>query len=422
VRSAPVPGMPPDAPPPDAVREQLGRILASPLFRSSRHYPNFLRHVVEQTLGGHSAGLKERSLGMEVFGRDPHYDTNADPVVRTSACEVRKRLAQYYHEPSRDAELRIELPPGSYVPEFHFPLRVMDPPQAVEPAIAEPAPLSLPMAPPAAAAALRRWSPRDRYLVAAVVASLATVILTAAAVASGVGRSPSAIERFWSPVWAGSDSVLVCLGVYHNPKDKDDPASDVNPTAEPSHRQVMWNDRVAFADALTMAKLSGLLQAHGKHYDIRSNDTMTLQDLTKRPGVLIGAFNNPWTLALSHQLRFAFEYEPSTGKPVIRDLQNGGKGPWRGDFQRPYSEVKEDYAVVSRYMDPQVGRMVVVVAGIGKDGTAAAGEFVTNPKYLETLAGSAPANWDRRNLQVVLSTEVLNGNSGPPKVLTSYFW
>ena len=83
VRTAPAPGISPDAPPPEAVREQLGRILASPLFRSSKHYPNFLRHVVEQTLAGHAAGLKERSLGMEVFGRDPHYDTNADPVVRT---------------------------------------------------------------------------------------------------------------------------------------------------------------------------------------------------------------------------------------------------------------------------------------------------------------------------------------------------
>jgi len=73
-------------------------------------------------------------------------------------------------------------------------------------------------------------------------------------------------------------------------------------------------------------------------------------------------------------------------------------------------------------MDPQAERMVVVVAGMGKDGTAAAGEFVTGPRYLETLASAAPQNWERKNLQVVIATRVINGNSGPPRVLTTYFW
>jgi hypothetical protein len=38
--------------------------------------------------------------------------------VRVIAGEVRKRLAQYYYEPEHRGELRIELHPGSYVPEF----------------------------------------------------------------------------------------------------------------------------------------------------------------------------------------------------------------------------------------------------------------------------------------------------------------
>src|SRR5579883_1868160 len=103
------------------VREQLARILASPLFRHSRHYPALLKYVVEQKLEGRSAHLKERALGVQVFGRDADYDSNLDPVVRTSACEVRKRLAQYYHDEAHAAELRIELPAGSYVPEFRMP-------------------------------------------------------------------------------------------------------------------------------------------------------------------------------------------------------------------------------------------------------------------------------------------------------------
>src|SRR5690348_17036605 len=96
--------------------EQLARILDSPQFRSSKRCSTFLRYVVEQAVDNHFESLKERTVGVAVFNRDPDYDTNQDPVVRGTAGAVRKRLAQYYLEPSHERELRISLPPGSYVP------------------------------------------------------------------------------------------------------------------------------------------------------------------------------------------------------------------------------------------------------------------------------------------------------------------
>src|ERR1051326_2926513 len=92
-----------------AILAQLERILANPLFKNSRRYPNLLRYVVEKTLDRHHGELKERTLGIEVFGREPDYDTNLDPVVRTTAAEIRKRLAQYYQDPGHEHELRIDL-------------------------------------------------------------------------------------------------------------------------------------------------------------------------------------------------------------------------------------------------------------------------------------------------------------------------
>src|SRR5882757_4182637 len=78
------------------LRDQLERIVTSSHFRNSRRYPAFLRFVVEHTLDGNIERLKERTLGIEVFGRQNDYDTNADPIVRVTAGEVRKRIAQYY--------------------------------------------------------------------------------------------------------------------------------------------------------------------------------------------------------------------------------------------------------------------------------------------------------------------------------------
>src|SRR5580700_6121323 len=104
-----------------AFQAQLERILANPLFKNSKRYPTLLRYVVERTLDGHPGELKERTLGVDVFGRDPDYDTNLDPVVRTTAAEIRKRLAQYYQEPNHETEPRIDLPLGSYAARFQAP-------------------------------------------------------------------------------------------------------------------------------------------------------------------------------------------------------------------------------------------------------------------------------------------------------------
>ena len=96
-------------------------MFASPYFSHSKRLPNFLRFVVEHTLAGDAENIKERTLGIEIFGRDAAYDTAADPIVRVTAAEIRKRMAQYYQDPAHEEELRISLPSGSYIPHFTAP-------------------------------------------------------------------------------------------------------------------------------------------------------------------------------------------------------------------------------------------------------------------------------------------------------------
>ena len=66
----------------EEVRGQVARIRASHPFRTSKRCLALLDYVTEQALEGQLERLKERSLGVEVFGRDPGYDTSQDPVVR----------------------------------------------------------------------------------------------------------------------------------------------------------------------------------------------------------------------------------------------------------------------------------------------------------------------------------------------------
>ena len=88
-----------DGTPREAVHDQLDRMLASPYFSHSKRFPNFLRFVVNHTLNGSVDNIKERTLGIEIFGRDASYDTASDPIVRVTAAEIRKRTAQYYQDP-----------------------------------------------------------------------------------------------------------------------------------------------------------------------------------------------------------------------------------------------------------------------------------------------------------------------------------
>ena len=100
------------------IRAHLSDILNSATFKGSRRSQEFLTHVVECALAGQWERLKERSLGIEVFSRDPSYDTGGDSIVRVTASDVRRRLLQYYSECDRSPAFRIEIPAGSYIPEF----------------------------------------------------------------------------------------------------------------------------------------------------------------------------------------------------------------------------------------------------------------------------------------------------------------
>ena len=121
----------------DLVRSALELVLTSDAFAASKQCQDFLRLVVERALAGEVDSLSERMIGVELFGRPADFDTVNDAVVRVRAAELRKRLAQYYRETASSPVVQIELPPGSYVPEFHW-----SPQTRVEPkASATPSPM-----------------------------------------------------------------------------------------------------------------------------------------------------------------------------------------------------------------------------------------------------------------------------------------
>src|SRR5271154_751896 len=165
-----------------AIEEQLERLLSNRHFSHSRRFPAFLRFVVEKTLSGSTDAVKERALGIEIFGRCADYDTSSDPIVRVTAAEIRKRIAQYYQEPGHDLEIRVMLPAGSYVPQFHWPHALKAGPPLVgselDPRPAPPVPVeAVALIPPARYRRKRRWLVLAAALLVIVAGAGGSVLL-----------------------------------------------------------------------------------------------------------------------------------------------------------------------------------------------------------------------------------------------------
>jgi hypothetical protein len=391
------------------IQLQLDRVLANVHFSNSRRFPSFLRFIVQEELEGRGDQLKERTLGVEVFGRDASYDTTSDPIVRVTAAEIRKRIAQYYQEEGHANEMRISLPPGSYVPHF-------DKPHADGSSATHATPLldSLPTQQLSSPAPVRRakWS-RSR-----IVAACAILLLLITAGVVYQRTRPTALDLFWSPVLNTGDPVILCF-----------PQSHINgivlrDASDPSQQHPMQEEMsaVILDDLRPLASLSGLLEVHRQRY-ILMGDTASLTDLRQGPAIFVGAFDNAWTLRVSRGLRFRFGNDSEMKHFWIEDTQSPTHTRWGIDRnQQEATNNYRDYALVARFQDPNTGKPAVIAAGIARGGTVAAGEFLTLDPNMEAIKARAPKGWDGKNMEFVLSTEIIDGRSSPPKIEATFFW
>jgi tetratricopeptide (TPR) repeat protein len=103
---------------PDAIQNEVERILASDKFARSKRLRSLLRFTVAQTLQGNADTLKEYVIGTEVLKKPDSYDPRSDSLVRVLASRLRVKLKEYYHDGGSDDPLVIEFPKGKYVPRF----------------------------------------------------------------------------------------------------------------------------------------------------------------------------------------------------------------------------------------------------------------------------------------------------------------
>lgn len=420
-----------------ALLEQLERIVTSSHFRNSKRYPSFLRFIVERTVEENTEVLKERNLGTEVFGRPSDYDTSADPIVRVTAGEVRKRIAQYYQTAGHEDEVRIDLPLGSYVPHFYAPGQLpksADGHASVELFVA---PLShseeeaktpsvIPSSQPQAATRRKWWrrAPRARTAVIygfALIGLIAVAYLAAAGLQTRL-RNPGS-KFFWSPYTPNSNALIV-VGVHFTDSTGKSVTADLHAesvinSSETALASMETADMVPVSDMVSYSKLTDVLTHRNVPYKTQTSIETSLDGLRPGPVVLLGGLNNLWTIRLTSALRYRFSSQSVTVNS-IEDSQHPST-KWSFDNLQPAHGNYRDYAIVASYFDKTIEQHVVVAAGVGKSGTVAATEFLASENDMKSWMDATGVKSDS-NVELVLSTDVLDGDPGPPHVIAYNVW
>jgi hypothetical protein len=228
--------------------------------------------------------------------------------------------------------------------------------------------------------------------------------------------APPLTNQMWRPLLKSPGAVLVVIG--NGPHEQ-------KPSASPT--QANLNDQmhgaynhISFCDAVALSRISDVMGNYSKPYETKEADLASLRDLRERSVILIGAYNNVWTMRLIGSLRFHFAREGTLTRIV--DAQNPQNRDWAVDYSKPYATSLYDYAVIARYADPTTRGSVLIIAGIGAYGTEAASDSVAMPHDIEKLLAGLPRGWENRNLEMVIKTAIVNGEPGPPDLLSAITW
>jgi hypothetical protein len=432
-------GTPPEVPS-SAAQHALSETLRSTPFRGSKQSQRLLRYIVDQTLAGHTELLKERMIGVNVFGRQLDYDTNEDPIVRARAAEVRKRLAQFYLGEGSHSTVRIVISPGAYAATFSeygahstaapvapaVGLAEAESPRLVSPSVTVPEDQSRPLSP-------SRWPRRLTWLFSVVVA------LCLAVVAWFQLRPISAVDLFWQPFINTPSAVLMYSGAnavyllspefikrYKSTHRLDDLKSQglefvvpISPDTKLGPEDLIGykNDYLTIGDLAANVRVASLLANHHQRFDLRLGDDVAFGDLRQSPTILIGAFNNSLTLELTGDLPFNVY-----GAQVLSIREQGSSGRTWTPVYAPDSRVIVDYALVTRMPRSKTGQVLIAIAGLTQKGTQGAADFVADPEQIKKLAASAPKDWWQKNLQFILQMKVVDNAPTSPTIVAIKTW
>ncbi len=421
------------------LKRYLNEITEGPAFKGSPRSAQFLEYVVWQSSTEKKADLKERTIGVKLFGRSPAYDTGEDAIVRVTASDVRKRLVQHYSGVGIASEFRISLPAGGYVPELIRIPRV-DVDGRSHPSPLSESPLEIPELPSAPLVSPEYGRPFGwKYWllpilgIVALTAGIALSIMNRPGNDGSVGRSVMRSSAApWATLFDGSRRVLIIasdpnideiqrisqsslsLSDYANQSYLPPGSSNLSPSQITFMKEILRGDKISAFDGSIIANLASLMTPNQNRLLVKAARNFRVKDLqTDDNFVFLGSpRSNPWTSMFDPVLDFQFAFNPQTQHEFIRNV-HPRKGesseyiPTAGGF-----DTGESFAIISVFHNPGYGGRVLILAGASGEGTEAAGNAVADPTRWAAILQSChlPHDASPQSLQVLLHLETVAGS------------
>jgi hypothetical protein len=414
------------------LKRYLNQITEGPAFKGSPRSAQFLEYIIRQSATGKMTDLKERTIGVELFGRTPAYDTSEDAIVRVTASDVRKRLVLHYSGVGNASEFRISLPSGGYVPELiRIPKVGTDVLGHQLPLEENPVEISGPES--SSQVAPLGW----RYWILPILGVIAMTVGIALSIMNRPGRTAG--KRVWSlssAPWAtlfdGSRRVLIVasdpnieevqrisrsglsLSDYANQSYLPPGASALSPSEISLIKEILRGNKISAFDGSIIANLASLMTPGQSRLSVKAARNFRVTDLqTDENFVFLGSpRSNPWTSMFDPVLDFQFAFDDETQREFIRNIRPGKDEssnyvPTAGGF-----DTGESFAIISVFHNPGYSGRVLIIAGASGEGTKAAGDLVADPTWWAATLQSChlPQDVSGRSLQVLLHLETMAGS------------
>jgi hypothetical protein len=431
----------------EMVRTHLQEVLSSDAFRGGHRAQHFLQLVVERVLIGRSDSLRERMLGAEMFGRPIDYDTGNDAVVRVKASEVRRRLAQYYQGLTTQQAVQIDLPTGSYAPQFHW-TQVERAPAPAEPAPAEPATSELDSAVVQTQSAAvhdedATIAPRGKYkswalrfsLVALCSAALVSLGWFAAVRFGTPHRTLTAAGPIWTALFDGKrNTYVVPADIGFNLLEdmsqqrmaladymKDGYLELPVPQMDAHKAEGLRSQRLtSFVDAQIISILGGLPEYNRQHTFLRFPRDLRLDDLKDANAILLGSLDsNPWASIADKDANFHIIHRQGMeGALIVNEKPQPGE---QASYESHWNEAAhETFALIA--FRPNLGDNghLLLLQGLDVAGTQAAAESLFHPAAIAPILQRATRpDGSIRPFEILVRSTSINWNSTDSQIMAS---
>lgn len=428
------------------LEQHLKEVVEGEAFKGSHRSGQFLTYVVEESIAGRFADLKERIIGIKLFGRVPSYDTGEDAIVRVTASDVRKRLLQHYGKYGVTSEFRISLPLGSYVPEITREPRGIardgNPVAIPEVPVTAPEPVTAPHIVGLIETPVPRNLHRARWLYFGVLILGFNALMwgifwnhfsRASSAPVSILPWPAFFESARSTKLITSDPNIVeiqevtgspvSLSDYANQRFIPD-VSSLSPQVISFCKDILRGDKAAAVDTRVIANIAELAQSAGKKINVQVARNVRLSDLYADENFIFTGSprSNLWTTLFNDQLDFRFVFDGASHQEIIRNVH---PRPGESSMYVPTAKgwaTGQSFATISFVQNPGKEGQILILAGANGEGTEATGELVTNgPRLAAALQGCGITSPQPvRHFQILLRLNTMAGSPSNIDVLACH--